>query len=623
MHPSLSPAALNTLPFSLRRTAVAAAKGSLKDFTKLVKDLPPSFAHSPTILPACYGQLDPIQAERFERLDFITTRADALHLFDVFLAMEHILVLSDIPKGCYPDLWPRLWRWSLLVIRHNYCLPYTTRQGFLLTFISLFARIHRNCDATAQTINATPGFRQLVARVWVLLSRKSDQRCADGARDDILDLIHYGLDLTNPEHLNELIEGCGGNLVHFADVLVNFFTNLASDNVKNSLRLMEGAFSLMALTMDMRPEFPHVLYDRGWVCAVVLMLRRIASHSLPTEYALEEAYRTLMANILRVPSEELIVEAVKAGFLQLIASALQNPLLIPASFLDFALMNLLCAYLPYRSVLARLRSAIVEVDATMDVTLASRSPVWETWTMFHDIVNEMLNTLKIHRAPSLPPTRACDNIESPNPSSLLGFTDCAFLESPDMITMQSSRDESFFRTVTFATYHNSMPFILLEELSYMLKHPDQPLPFVTFLNFDGGGVAVGGLTDRNLAVGREIFGPMWDDQTARAAAPRGQNHLQLIVILCAIVDKRRATHLFAIPKPRGLREALVALAKSGDVPPGVVDVAQLGNVSAVTDRIDAIVKDQDLTWLDRPDDLTPSRLLCAPVEGDEGRIRGI
>ncbi|KAJ7610112.1 hypothetical protein FB45DRAFT_942746 [Roridomyces roridus] len=609
------------------------------------------------ILPACYGQLDPMQAERFESLDFITTVADAQHLMTVFLAMERLLRVPKIPKGCYSELWSPLWRWSLLVRRHDYCLPQHTRQGFLLTVIQLFAKIHRNCDVTAKAINATPGLRQLVARVWVILSRKTNAICADGARDDILDLLHHGLDIKNPEHLNDLIEGCGGSLVHFADVLVGFFTNLASNNADQSLRLMDGAFSVMGGTMDIRPEFPEVLRGRGFVRALVVMLRRIASHSPSTEYALDEACQGLLSNILPVPSEERIVEAIEAGLLQLIASAMQNPRLISEQLLKFALLDILCTYSVYRSVLARLSSAMVEVDATMDDTLASRSPVWELWIVFRDILSEMANTLRIHRAPNLPPTRACDNIECgllPGKHDLkccsrcetvfYCSTDCQrldwrrghkrmcakirthFLQSPEIIAMQSSRDESFFRTVAFTAYHNNMAPILLEELSYILRYPDLRLPFVAFLNFDGGGVGIGGLTERNIAFGREIFGPMWYDHIARAAGTRGQNHLQLIFVFCSIEStKRIATHLFAIPKPRGVREALVALAMSGEVPPGVVEVAELNGVPAVTDRIEAIVKDQDLGWLERSGGViksgsTPSGLLCAPGEAEPGKI---
>ncbi|KAJ7622312.1 hypothetical protein FB45DRAFT_1031985 [Roridomyces roridus] len=167
-----------------------------------------------------------------------------------------------------------------------------------------------------------------------------------------------------------------------------------------------------------------------------------------------------------------------------------------------------------------------------------------------------------------------------------------------MFSMRSSRDESFFRTLAFKTYHTTMPPILLEELSYMLKHSHQPWPFVAFFHFDGGEIAVGGLTERNFTFVSATLGPVAEDQMTRAAGPRGQNRVQVICILSAIAKKRRATHLFAIPKPKGLRAALVALANSGEVPPGVVEVAELRGVPAVVNKIEAMAKGRDFGWLD-------------------------
>ncbi|KAJ7622359.1 hypothetical protein FB45DRAFT_870561 [Roridomyces roridus] len=529
MHPSLSPAALHSLPLSLRaslqRTAVAAAKGSLKDFTKLLGDVPALSPISHLLLPALYGLLDPMQAERLEGLDFIATVGDTALLLSAFLAVDRLWLLPDIPKECYGDLWPRLWRWSLLIMRHNYCVRQYIREEFHITIIQLFSRLHRNCERNAKTISATPGLRQLVARVWVLLSRKTNSKFSDYARDDVLDFIHFGLDLKNREHLNDLVEGCGGSLVHFSDVLVGFFTNLASDNAHKSFRLMTGAFSVLEHTTDIWPEFPQLFLNRGIVRAQVVMLRRLASHSPPKDFALDKSYHSLISNFLDFPSEERMVEAVRAGLLQLIASALQTPRLISWHLLELTIVDL-SGYSPYRSVVAQLWSSIAEVDATIDATLASRSPLWKSWRQFHDSVSEMVNTLRIHRAPDLPPMRACDNIErldwrrghnqtcakirthflrkSPPTGSLSFLLTGQCLDSPELLTTQSSRDESFLRTVAFATYHARLPFILLEELSYMLKYPDQSGPFVCFFDIQTGELTFSRSAESNLERGHRI-----------------------------------------------------------------------------------------------------------------------
>ncbi|KAJ7622310.1 hypothetical protein FB45DRAFT_1031982 [Roridomyces roridus] len=60
--------------------------------TKLLGEVPPSSSFSPSLLPALYSQLDPMQAERFERLNFITTDADAKHLMTVRPS-------GDVPSG--------------------------------------------------------------------------------------------------------------------------------------------------------------------------------------------------------------------------------------------------------------------------------------------------------------------------------------------------------------------------------------------------------------------------------------------------------------------------------------------------------------------------------------------
>ncbi|KAJ7622313.1 hypothetical protein FB45DRAFT_124107 [Roridomyces roridus] len=69
---------------------------------KLLDNVPPSSSISRHLLPACYGQLDPMQAERFERLDFIASDADAKLLMAASQAMDFRRFRMDVPLSYGP-----------------------------------------------------------------------------------------------------------------------------------------------------------------------------------------------------------------------------------------------------------------------------------------------------------------------------------------------------------------------------------------------------------------------------------------------------------------------------------------------------------------------------------------
>ncbi|KAJ7611185.1 hypothetical protein FB45DRAFT_1065880 [Roridomyces roridus] len=236
MHPSLSAATLRSLPSFLRKFAAAAVDGSTSDLLKTIghaRAQPPPI--SLLFLPVFHAHLDPAKARLLARKDPEgLAPADANLVVLAFLGLQGLSVIQEIPGGACPDLWPGVSQWSQLIVRHHDCLAAVLKQTSEgpITALFVIVRIHKLCEDTsyAKTIAAAPGLRTMVASVWVLLSRKNVWK--PGLQTEgcnaALHFVGFMMDLENRQHLDDLVEGCGGSLGDFATLLVKCISHLGS-----------------------------------------------------------------------------------------------------------------------------------------------------------------------------------------------------------------------------------------------------------------------------------------------------------------------------------------------------------------------------------------------------------
>ncbi|KAJ7622309.1 hypothetical protein FB45DRAFT_124067 [Roridomyces roridus] len=560
MEYTLSLAALRSLPISQRRIAIAASNGTGEQLLRLFDEIatvPESISR--LFLPAFFAHLDLIQAERMEQLEELTP-SDTQLLRRAVLAIQGVAAIHMSNKS-YPELWPPLWHWSRLIMKHQHYLPAMQKNHLSELHIIILRLVGRlNYDEMRPAIRAAPGFRQLVAKVWTLCVQ--DEWVGTGfSRDHCFELVigflQSGLDLKDPKHQDDVTEGCGGSLVDFADVLVNSVLHLASDDTDRSFRFLSDTLFIIVETEHVRPDLSPLLLDRGLIRALVVILSTL---SLNSGSALDYGFRVLISRMAVPLCQVRLAEALEAGLLAVLASALGTPGLISAAVFEECVLELLRPCFPYRSVLVPFHLALLDIATE---TNWEQSPLWDTWYKLHKAYTTMLATLQLHVTRDLPvPLLSCHNVACD--SSIRSRKSCSSCESmyycsvecqrsrsdwlrghrqtctkirarplnaPDPMT---SRDRSFLRTLVYTAWKMNLGQILLSQLDQMLgldsdSTADLDMQFVTFFQFVDGQLEIA-TQDSAKTNDRELFGSMWDDQLARAAASQGRLHLAIISI---------------------------------------------------------------------------------------------
>ncbi|KAJ7605572.1 hypothetical protein FB45DRAFT_1012494 [Roridomyces roridus] len=597
MHPSLSLSNLRLLPLSLRKSASAAANGSPDDISKMlhvVNEEPPSIAR--LTLPIFYANLDLAKAEQIKRDGDVPTLAQRDFFPPVLFALQGLSLSQELPKETFPELWPRVWGWSQLVMRHQHWLARVlSSEEFSSTktpivLILLLGRIHRDCKIFAKTIDAEPGVRDMVARVWVFVSRSDiwDPDVQTGAFFVIAHFLQHSIDVSNSEHLDDLIQASGGSLAHFATLLVRFVTHLATEDKSVSLYCMAAALHVMEQTESVRPEVSDLLLRAGIVRALVIMLQKQSNGLTHRDGTLDRGFRVLVAKICDSPGpcQGWFLEALRAGLLDLIVSAMENPRLISADQLKSHIPDLLRWFLPFRSVLVVLSPFLAEVQGRIKFRLVQRSPAWGTWTGFTKTVGKWMQRLHTHESPNRISRRACDNVECEVISVKTDFQCCSgcvsvyycsvecqrldwrrghrktcaairthSLEHPSSF---NSRDESFFRTTLHQAYGLCIPDILLSTLSVMQRAPGKV--YLTTFQYRNGEFGVGvDVAEADAPAGLHVFGPKWTDLVSRAAASRGRIHLHVFILPRTPPEKPVGVLLPLRTRTSALHDALLSM----------------------------------------------------------------
>ncbi|KAJ7626838.1 hypothetical protein FB45DRAFT_1081668 [Roridomyces roridus] len=531
MHPALHLDAIRGLPPSIRIFASAAVAGSMDDLRDMVlvtRNMAASI--SVLALPIFYAHLDPVNAHRLEQAELLTWQ-DKNRVFLALLSLQGIFLIEGIPSAAIPDLWPGLWKWSQLIMRHDYLLSSTGAHAATqahIDIISVICRIHEVSDGFANTIAGEPGLRVMVARAWRTISAENQWKpnSQNVGFDSVSWFLLSGpINLADPQHLDDLIEGSGGSLPDFAALVVDFVTYLlrSGDAVRMSLYWLDVAMNVINQAEVLRPEFTELLLHRGIVRALVTTCCKMGPESFPPD-GFDRAYRMLMRKIFFTPPlQTWITEALRAGFLRLFAHALQNPQLLGEEYLQRCITDAFPLFLPYRSVLVPLRASLTRMYDEMDVERAQRSP-------------ESPNRVNMSM-------RACDNVEAvracstapeianvPTGDEAIEARAVRFacthlpLANHDGI---SPRDESFFRTIIQDTYQQHLSEVLTRSVAAIQDDPGTE--HMTFFAYFKGKFKIQcAAAHHGDATWRALFGPMWDDRLSRARDSQGRIHLHAI-----------------------------------------------------------------------------------------------
>ncbi|KAJ7611209.1 hypothetical protein FB45DRAFT_941273 [Roridomyces roridus] len=626
MHPALSTDALRSLPPAIQKSAYAAVGGHSDDFIAMLRTIDDSQGKPKSIwtllLPLYHGHLDPTKAQRLQqRASEGLGPADADLVVLAFLAVQGLAFAEEVPREACPDIWPGLWLWSQLIAQHDYCLPphviTCPKDAFLLSF-TVMGRIWKFSDAAGKkSIAAEPGFRPTVTKVLALLSGKDVWPAGiqiDGY-DTAAHFLHFAVDLENREHHDDLVEGCGGTLRDFATVVVNFVTHLVTKDTQKSLAFLSTALLIIRKTEEVREEFPDLLLECGMATALVIALRKMSAHSLGThDETLTSGLRMLVSLMFQPRCQVWFAQSLRAGFLRLIASALENPELFDPKHLEAIFIGS-TIFLPYRSVLIEFRSSLADMETHMNHTRASQSPAWDAWEGFLSWYDCFLPMAEIHDSSDRVPTRACDNVECDLVSAKADLKRCSCCESvyycstdcqrldwnrghrktctsirayslqnPDLL---SSRDRSFLRTIVHEVYKRQISTILMGQLAVMKEAPGRES--ATLIKQIEGDFAFETLIAplSHLAIGNVNVGPMWDDQLSRAAASNNRIHLHIIAFPQGPGERKLAKIVPVRMRSAAVGDGLLALVK--EIPDGKT-LGELRSDPELLAKVEALVR---------------------------------
>ncbi|KAJ7715610.1 hypothetical protein B0H16DRAFT_1741767 [Mycena metata] len=208
MHRALQIAALDGLPFTTRRVALAAANGSLAHLKTLRSIVGRSTKTS--VLPVVYTLLDPARIPTPEAFEAMLERNISDHdVVAAILAWDLFLKSPNFPSAAVPDLWPRLWTWFEFLDTYRDSLfsllvglpeaSYSLTVGFLASakVLVLYKREHG-----ADLMKKTAGFYAALGRAWSLLLTGGKH-----GLDSVLDIVtasDFELEMLEP-----LSEGAG------------------------------------------------------------------------------------------------------------------------------------------------------------------------------------------------------------------------------------------------------------------------------------------------------------------------------------------------------------------------------------------------------------------------------
>ncbi|KAJ7756569.1 hypothetical protein B0H16DRAFT_1825924 [Mycena metata] len=375
------------IPNSRQRNVLAASTGSLPDLRRLLNLMEQGHRQPALFLPAFYASLDPSGVPTATELDaMLATAASRISLNQLLvktvISLTCVCTIRSISPEALLDLWPRAWAWISFVSSYRDVLPDFQEDPELQ-----LRSIHRFMDSpeVASLVDATPGVRIVIGRVWVSLLNSPE------GLDKLSD---FGWEAATPLHhlVVNFIQRSTANPDFFNDLAgaLAFVSCIASDNTIHALFLSHGIAKVLVQTILAMPE------STSGIMPYVLILLRTQLHTTGGYLYLNQALRHGLLRAIFL----FCVRAKPAG---------SRPPMDLEPLRSF-LITILPTASVYYSFLVYLEKAFLEIedDETTDKRIKD-SPVREEWRNFVDFARECLAFKRTFD--SFPITRkACDNV---------------------------------------------------------------------------------------------------------------------------------------------------------------------------------------------------------------------
>ncbi|KAJ7440855.1 hypothetical protein FB451DRAFT_1414915 [Mycena latifolia] len=393
-------------------------------------------AQLPHLLPAFYANLDPAAIPTADELENTIETADCDNPVQrALLALDGVAYLCGtqaVALDAYQELWARAWPWIQLTEAYAdyfpWSMPTRVRYGVYLKLIEVM--LH---DApTAEVISATSGVRQLLVQAWRrILESNPPLQCS--MLNNLACLTRSFLNPEDPSRLAELIDGAGGTMHHLAGLIVKHIAYLIpmsrSADVDESFATgpLCDLFGFIDNTRQGTSEdIVLLLLAHGILTALIPLLRALDLRVIKQE--LVPIYLNMLGGfIMTEPDPHRVVEAMRAGIIDLVASLVGHPLERDAmGYLSF-LIHFLASNTVYYSMLTEIERMPSPLDRILEHNAPDmmQGPVFDAWGVFIDLVVERQKMKQLFDSGESTSSLACDNMECRKVSDKSEFKRCA------------------------------------------------------------------------------------------------------------------------------------------------------------------------------------------------------
>ncbi|KAJ7663094.1 hypothetical protein DFH06DRAFT_1189325 [Mycena polygramma] len=534
---------LSALPFTIRRAALAAIRGSQADFTKVVQIIsadPGVAAHK--FLPMIAALLDPARLPDKHML------IEPPHMVALDMAYHATLSLSlftALPISVLKALWPRAWMWAQrieeLELQDSIDIADTDSGPGLDTSMELLKALWPFIKSAAlqPTVHSTPGFHAFVAGIWprlhsshpeVPLARTAFYRFISSCDKDCAERSG-----------TEFIEGCGGDPSALASLLVRDISMAAAACLypkaeEPRMDLLKRLSAFDAIIMGNPDLFPPLL-RAGIIKAQTNAIARLGCFP-DAEATLNKSFLQLNAFLVFGSGFPHLPDALRAGLLvNILAFSVYYQ---PSERSEAVLVATLRLSLPPALVYYRVVSALaLAFPMVMEMPYNPRfiaSPIYSAWQDFAALVQARLRLLEYFDSDEYIRTKACDNFECGVIRKASELKRCAGCREQFYCSRQchiadwrrgghresckisysaddlqwTKRDDAFLRLILHREYQAHKVDLLMRQLAYMSPTAG-PHVFSTTFNFLSGRCTVTvrpggpdsfrklGFTDRQIA----------------------------------------------------------------------------------------------------------------------------
>lgn len=342
-----------------------------------------------------------------------------------------IISLKGIRRIGFPveaavDLWPRIWNWMYFIQSHSDEFPPEAAGMDICTDFLLFVGQLIRDPFAAEMIRTTTGVRNILARAWTRMFRDTDGTPDEHAMA-ALSTVLKRLDFTkDPAHLQEVLDGAGGTLGDFSQLIVWYIdflipTSTVDLSAEDYNHIDSIWYPLNGLgNKDSR----DALRQAGLISSLSRMMCALARYSGPRSWARDDdssftsdddlmgaALIYLMTMLEDPPRDEMFRQAIRAGILRpLVLYGIQGAEVVWTT----KFMTALPITTLYCSVISLLESALRDVQDLVELPAFRGSAIFGGWNNFYSLAKRRIALAKLWKSAnslSRYARRACDNME--------------------------------------------------------------------------------------------------------------------------------------------------------------------------------------------------------------------